>query len=387
VLVKINLLPAHYLERKKVRTAWVVIVVLLLAEIGGLIYASEAIRRQAAPIQAQIEVKTREKSDLDALRASINQLNEKMNATKPLTDFIEAMMKFNTRRPEIYERAARYTDRDVYVLSMAAGANSFQMQAYVSDYMSAARFLRYMNSNPDFATVAMSAVPSFAEMEQRNSQRLLAEIQRQMGQIQGQLAPPGSFGAFMPPGGPSEGLMPPGGGPAMGGFGGDPTLGGAMAGNGPAFGGPPGGFGDMGYPGGGPPGMPGRGGMAGPGAPGGFDPSGGRQGATQLVGLPPLALVPPSRWPKGFVVTLNAVLREPITRPTYGSAAQQLGGGGGFGGPGGPPGMGGPPGLAGAGFGPGGDPTLGAEAGAGAAGAFSPSVAAGMSGNAPVSGY
>ncbi|MBI3911558.1 MAG: hypothetical protein HY320_11580 [Armatimonadetes bacterium] len=325
MLVKINLLPAYFTERKKVRAAVVIVCLLLVAEIGGLLFWQISLQKQAAAVEQDRATKQAEKDRLDALQAKAQGFRNQIDAGAPLLNFINGIMNFNKERPALYEQTADYTYRNITALSMVATNTQFTMEVYATNFTDLATFFRYMHNHPGIANPSISAIPAY-------STRRTAQGRGGRGGRGGlpNLPPSIGEGATL---GPGFGAGPFG----MGGMSGMDGMGGMGGGVGGMSGG---GSGqdrfemmraemEAAMTGGGPSPTEWMGGNASIGAAGvgmgtGFRP-GGNQGGGGIPGLGPL---PPGSGPRGFRVTLTAALRKPIVRPEYGSSVRQVGGGG-----------------------------------------------------------
>jgi cell division protein FtsB len=339
-MLKINLLPPYINQQGKIRTAWTLLALVLAAEIAGLSYyqwtqisAEQELLSDVQSKETQVQQVEKLKADADALRAKIKPIKDK-------TDYINQLFDFNKVRPNLYEHVASYIYKEVWISGMSADQSVLTMPASAKSISAVGRFLLFMQNNPDFTQVRISAVPGW---------------------------PPGTSGVEA---GPLSAPGAPAGGP--GGSGGPAGGPGMMSGGGPPGGGPP-----MMGSGGGPPGgaPPGFGPPGGSGGPAGLAPpifgAGADNGRGGLMNVPapsePGSVIagggapipypadfgqqkPP---PVYFGFTVTGTLAKQIVRPTYqatgaGADTSGYGGGGpyGSGGPammsGGPAGSGGP---------------------------------------------
>jgi hypothetical protein len=324
-MIKINLLPPHIHQRKQVKVAVGIVVVMLAAEIGGLLAARSGPLAEQARLearQAEVQGMLNQVKAVESQAATV--LGEEA-ALAPKYNFITEMLKYNTAYPDLYTRTAGYTYREVTFLNLEATANQLKFDAYVSSPSDVARLMIGLSNSPDFTQLpTITGVPNYDAAERRQREAELNESNIPDSLIIGGVAGAGMSGGY-----------PGMGGPAMGGYPG-------MSGSG---------YPGMSGPEVGPPGMSGSGAPAmGAAEMGGYPGSGGGGGGGDIskFGLQTAKLKP-----RGFTITVTCGLKNPISRPTYGNSESQLGGGGG-GMMGGYPGMmgGGPPGPSGMSNGP-----------------------------------
>lgn len=323
-MIKINLLPPHIHQRKQVKIAVGVVVVMLAAEIGGVL----AYRQGPQKLNEELTKTDGErKSALQLVQTVGTQAGTVLGgeqALGPKYNFITGMLDYNKMYPDLYARTAQYAYREATFLNLEASANQLKFDAYVSDPADVARLMVGLSNSPDFANLPqISGVPDYnsAERKKRDETLNAANLPESMI-IGGQIAGSGMGGY------PGAGGYPGGPGGYPGGEAGYP---GGMAGA-------PGG-----YPPGGPMSPMGMGGY--PGGEGGMG-GGGGGGSISL-----LRLDTSKKKPRGFTVTVTCALRTPISRPTYADSETQLGSSGGGGGGGM---MGSYPGMSGGPVGPGG---------------------------------
>jgi hypothetical protein len=353
--MKINLLPGRIHDRSKLRYAWILVVLILAAELAGLIFYQTTLLAQEQKLAADVKEAEKKAQDVQKLDQDRQAELAKIADIDAKVTFAENLMEYNERRPDLYQTTSEYTLEGIRYSSMSASQNLLQVSAWAPTLADAGRYLIYMQNSPDFSAVRISGVPGYPPGGQGGA---------------GGAGGPGSFGDV---GGASAGAVPiTDSGP--GAF--SANSGGGFTPSGPA------GFGPGGDPGAFGPGGPGAPGAVGPEDPGGFGggfTAGGGGGGQTVVGgafqNQGARLRPPAP-PQGFGFTVNAVLVKPIQRPFFGAQAQQPGFGGGFGGD---PGAYGP-----GGFGPGGDP--GAYGPGGDPGAYGPGGPAGPGMPGPVPG-
>jgi Tfp pilus assembly protein PilN len=366
-MLKINLLPPYINQRSQIRNAWILMAVVLAAELVGLTFYQKGKIDQESQLLSDVQSKETQVLQVQKLASEAAAARAKIQPIKDKTDFINGLLAFNKVRPDLYEHVASYVYREVWISGMQADQNVLTMPASAKSISAVGRFLLFMQNNPDFSQVRISSVPGWPPGTGGVEASPLTGASAG-GFGGGSGGPAGSGGPMMGSGGPGA-FGPPGGsgGPPGGG---PPMMG---SGGGPPGGGPPGGPPGFGGPGGAVPQI--FGGEAGSGGSGLTNvPSPGQPGGDALTagGAPipyPSEVEQPKLLPVYFPFTVTGVLTKPILRPTFqtaGAGADTSGMGGpyGSGGPGGPYGSGGPGGPYGSG-GPGGPMGSGSPYGSG----------------------
>jgi len=344
-MLKINLLPPYINQRSKIRTAWTLMAVVLVAELIGLSFYQKGKIDTESQLLSDVQSKETQVLQVQKLASDAKAERDKIQPIKDKTNFITQLFDYNKVRPDLYEHVASYIYSEVWITGMQAEQNVLTMPASAKSISAVGRFLLFMQNNPDFSQVRISSVPGWPPGTGGVEASPLTGAEAGGGGSGG--GPGGSGGPMMGSGGPGG---PPGGGPPM------------MGSGGPGPSGPPGGAPMMG--GGGPPGFGGAGGAVpqifGGGAESGGQglmnvPSPGQPGGDALTagGAPipfPTEVEQPKTLPVYFPFTVTGILTKPIIRPTFqtgGAAADNGAGPYGSGGPGGPYGSGGPGGSGG----------------------------------------
>jgi hypothetical protein len=328
-MIKLNLLPPSIDADRKRNIAIAVVVLLLAAEGGGLVAARIKPAADNVRYKARLDSAQADLSRLQKYSQDVAPILAKESGLAPRFDFIKGLVAYNKAYPGLYKRAAGFTYAEVTLLNLEATSNQLKFDAYVTNPADVSRLLLGLSKNPDFQGLPIiSNLPGFDEEEQRKrksdekAQQAAADLPKSLviGEYgTGSDLPPGYGGASgasgMPGGGgngPDAGALQAGTMAAPGG-----------GGNGPGAGTPIGGM-SMGAPGEGGVSMIGAG--AGGNGPGGSGSAGGGGGSGDLSKFKLEGAV---RKPRGFTVTVTCALKNPISRPSYGSSDSQAGGGGG----------------------------------------------------------
>lgn len=276
------------------------------------------------------------KAETDAAKTSAASVRTGVAPIEAKLKFVTDAHEYNKEWPKLYDTVARYTDPKMIYTDATVSGTNLSIKAYAPSIAEVGRYLEAIYKEPDFQTVSIDKLPGYPE----------AVVNKYYldGRLVGVGAPPVAI----------PGLPGAAGGGAQGG--GGRSLGSSGPGG-------PGGY--PGSPGGGG-GYPGRGG--GGGTTVNIDPSNltGERVATldqvladqiNPIGTPAqvsrqylraISRIRVKQEPKGFGVTITAVLKKPLTPPALPGAAggaTPAGGGAYPGGPGGPGGYpGAPPG-------------------------------------------
>ncbi len=339
-MVKVNLLPRHFFEAKKVKVAAALVTTAILAEVVTLVFWHSSLNNRIQKLnqdKQQWETVLNHYKGYEAKAAQVKQIGDAM--TPPLT-FMQGLLAYNTETPRLYENTAAWTYRAITYFGMEATSNTLTIDAWSPSTRDLARYYLYMVNNADFTDVSLSTSGSAAttkpkERPASSNPMTTPPTEALSLPPSGGVMPsgypgaggysggaPGGYSGGAPGGYPGSGGYsggaPSGGYPGSGGYsggGGAPLMGGGYSGGAPAMGG-------GGYSGG--PGMGGSGG-----------------GNSEIPGLD-LERVRPGFEPKGFKVQVTCQLAKPILRPTPNPTPQtgfgSGGSGGGAGAPGGYPG-------------------------------------------------
>ena len=324
-MLKVNLLPPYIHMRKKLRAAIIFVVILLIAEVGGLIYAEQGPAAEFVRLEQDLAMKQSELAKVTKIKSDTDKVVAEEGSFKPKWEFLTETPKYNSKRPNLYDRIQTNIYEKVMLLDLAADTSSLQFSAYVSDPVDVSRLMLGLTRSPDLTGLPqVTGVPGFGQQEKQRREQESGSVP-ESSIIGSEGSRPSAIGS-----GGGGGMMPGMGGGMMGG------MGGGMMGGGPApsmMAGPggPGGMGGgmMSAPSGMGGGM--MGGMGGGmmGGMGGMMGGGGGSGSIDKLNIQDAR-----QKPRGFTVQVKAELKETIQRPGYMSSEQQAGkgGGGGMGG-------------------------------------------------------
>lgn len=311
--MKLNLVPAYVHQRKANKQIVVLLILLFLAVNGIMGYLMYNTQQRLGELKEEKTTKEAQASQVDNLVEQAKGRVTQVALTLKKVDFVDQILMWNKRFPELYSEVAQYISPRARVMQMqVAQGNQLQMSAATNGVREIGLFLQTMYTCPRFSGVSLTTQTNGYQTVNRTQEAQALDVL---------LGGEGGGGGGAPLGG--------GGAPGlgMGGGGGELTAtgigGGASAGGGPS---PGAGFGGLGG--------------------GGIGAGGSQQTPTGLTNF-----------------QIVATLREPMIAPGVPPELGGSGGGpGGFGGggmpslggpgaPGGPPvGAGGPRGRGGVGI-------------------------------------
>lgn len=166
-MIKINLLPRIVNERAAVRNTAIAFGVALIAiVVAGFVFTSR--------LKASVEDMERQAAEAEAWKARVEQIQQQAEAVKSATapikrkvDFINQVLEYNARFPELYREIARWTYEKVKLNSLQSDGTQVQMQIQVKTLDDLARYLFNMyRATHLFSTVSISALPGYPRQQQ-----------------------------------------------------------------------------------------------------------------------------------------------------------------------------------------------------------------------------
>ena len=311
-MLRVNLLPGYVAQRRMTKFLQQFFTVAFLAVVISLSAFAFAF---LLPTRLRVE---REAADAEALKQQTDTAKSSASGVRTAVAPVEAKLKFtsdvreyNKEWAQLYDTVARYTDPQMIYTDAAVSGTNLSIKAYAPSIAEVGRYLEAIYKEPDFQTVSIDKLPGYPE----------AVVNKYYldGRLVGVGTPPIAI----------------------------PGLPGAHAGSGQ--GGGRGGQSPGGFTGGRSPGGPGG---SGGGTTTNIDPENlkGERVATlsevladriNPIGTPAqigreyalaIGRIRVKQEPKGFGVTITAVLKKPLTPPALPGAAGGAAPAGGFGG-------------------------------------------------------
>ena len=285
-MIKINLLPKSIGQSTLSQVTAGIFTFLMILIIGGLLGYYHMV---LVPMTLDKEKQAKAAEDLQAKVASVQaEASAQTDLVAPINakvTFINDVLKYNTKYPELFEKVAGWTYDQIVLSSMNTSGGTLTMSARAKSLEDLGRYLLNMYRATDlFTSVSISNVPSYPGKAAVPNNGRGPIIQTPLDftvtcQLKETFSPP-----TPPSGGGSSSASSGGGAPAMGG--GMPGMGGGMPGAGGGMPGMKGGMPGMGG------GMPGAGGGM-PGMKGGMPGAGGGMPGMK-GGMPGGMPIPPS---------------------------------------------------------------------------------------------
>jgi hypothetical protein len=280
-MLRINLLPPYIYEGAKRRNVTILWVVILLAVIGGFVYAKMGIDGETAEWKRKEAEITDKANQADQMAAQAATIRNESAAVRGKAQFVNSAKEYNTTVFQgVLTNIARYTWPRVLYDGVTPEGATVTLPAYAPSLADVGHYMIYMERNPEISRVdvEIGSIPGFPSGGgQGNNQQQPTGVRPLTGGghnfrsvltlVKPIAGPPSYSGGGGQTGGGQTGGGQTGGGPMLGGggFGG----GGGMSGGGGGGGGMSGGGGGGGMSGGG-----GGGGMSGGGGGGGMSGGG-----------------------------------------------------------------------------------------------------------------
>jgi len=132
-MIKINLLPPHVVEKRKVRSLAVLLLALLLVELGGFFfYYSTLVRTEKAKTALLAETK----AEADEVRSMQDQAAAEVAAAKPLSDKVgwyDKIYQNNSKIADTLGRINEYLYAKMTVRSISVNGSQVNLQAATRD--------------------------------------------------------------------------------------------------------------------------------------------------------------------------------------------------------------------------------------------------------------
>jgi Tfp pilus assembly protein PilN len=224
-VLKINLLPKSFAEKKRVRALMFVMAIVLIGVVAGLFYIKSQRDAELARLQTEIDNLADEGQQVDRLNSEISAINGEIAFTKSKVDFVNAVRQHNLRWTQRYALINKWTYERVQYTNISTAGDTAVMTCLTDSLDSVARY--YLNmiqnceKNGKFLSVSLSDI-TFEYPRSSGSANL--------GNIAGDMVPPNAYTftttiKFLPtdniaaPTYPVSGAPPPSGGAGSSGSG------------------------------------------------------------------------------------------------------------------------------------------------------------------------
>lgn len=161
MIIKINLLPRHFFEKRAVRIMAVVMAIFFLVVMGSLFAYSSSLKKDLAQkTQETANMKT-QADKVDAINSEATQITSgEIPTIKVKTQFVEDVDHSNASWADLLDTLSRYTYRGVTYNSITPSGNTITIEAHADDVSTVGRYLLGMLRCPLFTYVSIGSVPA-----------------------------------------------------------------------------------------------------------------------------------------------------------------------------------------------------------------------------------
>ena len=162
-MLKINLLPPHIFEKRKIRTTALIFAVLVAAVAAGMFGWYSVLAARERDLTVQVAEWERKANEVKALEAQLAAEEAKAPAIKRKVDFIEQLMTYNAAYPQLYEELARYTYSRILYRSIEPSASQIKIGARARSVGDCGRYLLNMyRASHILSSVTVDNVPGWS---------------------------------------------------------------------------------------------------------------------------------------------------------------------------------------------------------------------------------
>ena len=163
-MLRINLLPPYIYEgKKRIRTAVVWSLVLIMVIVGLLLFKSK-IDGETGEINAQSTAKEPDATKADKYAKDASDTNAKSAVVRGKADFVSAAKVYDTTAyQEVVSNVARYTWPRVVYSGINASGQTVELPAFAPSLSDVGHYIMYMERNPAISRVdiALTTIPGF----------------------------------------------------------------------------------------------------------------------------------------------------------------------------------------------------------------------------------
>ncbi len=141
MILKVNLLPDYFFERKRVKVAIVIVAILLLLEAAGFFGWASKLKAQVAQLEEQITAIQPTANESDRAASEAQQIESSIQAISQRVAFIQEVHKFNREFPRLFEETNKYTYARVAYRQLQPAGNILNINAYTRSISDMGRFL------------------------------------------------------------------------------------------------------------------------------------------------------------------------------------------------------------------------------------------------------
>ena len=162
-MLKINLLPSYIYEKRKVRNAAFLFGGLFVVVVAGMLTWWVVLGSKERQITTQVMEMERNAGEVTELERQVQAEQAKIPPIRAKVTFIEDLMAYNEKVPDLYEDLAKYTYSRILYRSVRVSGNQLTVNAYSRSVGDCGRYLLNMyRASHVFSSVSISGVPGWA---------------------------------------------------------------------------------------------------------------------------------------------------------------------------------------------------------------------------------
>ncbi len=162
-MIKINLLPKSIGQSTLSQITAGILTVFLLLVVGGLLgYYHMVMVPRTDDMEKQADAAVELKTRVQGIQAEAAAQTDLIAPIKDKINFVDDVVKYNRKYPELFEKVARWTYDQVVYSSMSTSGGTLTMNARAQSLEDLGRYLLNMYRATDlFTSVSISNVPSY----------------------------------------------------------------------------------------------------------------------------------------------------------------------------------------------------------------------------------
>jgi hypothetical protein len=216
-VLKINLLPKYIYERRKVYRLASIFGVVFIAIVFGMFAWWFMLGNKEIILTGQVDEMELKTSILNDLQKQVDSEKAKLPPVESKVKFMEDLMAYNVKVPQLYEELAKYTYARILYKSVTPAGSNLTIQAHAGSLADCGRYLMNMyRATHIFNSVTISAVPGWSGTDAAPAQGAAAPSSGFDFTVTCALVNPIAAPAYAAPAAGGEGAPGPGGAPAAG---------------------------------------------------------------------------------------------------------------------------------------------------------------------------
>jgi len=155
-MLKINLLPAYFRQRRLVKRAIFGVIVAAIVTAGSFVYWNSMLQKQAQDIRDQIAQVKPTADEATRLQGEAASVTSQIAPTMAQVGFCDQVVALPEKWCAILKNAVEYTHAQVPLQSMTISGSSLSMQGHTPNLRTAARYLLNALRNPEWTNVTIN---------------------------------------------------------------------------------------------------------------------------------------------------------------------------------------------------------------------------------------